>query len=80
VGVPGYQDREHDVIHALMDWVEKGVAVDNIVTTKFKNDDPSQVLCCVDRLFVLTRNRLFMMARGVLMMRPVGTLRLGANN
>jgi feruloyl esterase len=43
VGVLGYQDREHDVIRALMDWVEKGVAVDKIVTTKFKNDDPSQV-------------------------------------
>jgi feruloyl esterase len=42
VGVPGYQDREHDVIRALMDWVEKGVAVDKIVTTKFKNDDSSQ--------------------------------------
>ncbi|KAJ5527056.1 ferulic acid Esterase/Feruloyl esterase [Penicillium frequentans] len=39
VGVPGYQDREHDVVRALMDWVEKGVAVDKIVATKFKNDD-----------------------------------------
>jgi feruloyl esterase len=42
VGVPGYQDREHDAIRALIDWVEQGVAVDKIVTTKFKNDDPSQ--------------------------------------
>ncbi|KAJ5938993.1 ferulic acid Esterase/Feruloyl esterase [Penicillium verhagenii] len=42
VGVSGYQDREHDVVRALMDWVENGVAVDKIVATKFKNDDPSQ--------------------------------------
>jgi feruloyl esterase len=42
VGVPGYQDREHDVIRALMDWVEGGVAVNKIITTKWKNDDPSQ--------------------------------------
>ncbi|KAJ5718576.1 ferulic acid Esterase/Feruloyl esterase [Penicillium malachiteum] len=42
VGVPGYQDREHDVIRALMDWVEKDVAVDKIVATKFKNDAPSE--------------------------------------
>ncbi|KAJ5636349.1 ferulic acid Esterase/Feruloyl esterase [Penicillium longicatenatum] len=42
VGVPGYQDREHDVVRALMDWVEKGVAVEKIVATKFKNDDPTE--------------------------------------
>ncbi|KAJ5746251.1 ferulic acid Esterase/Feruloyl esterase [Penicillium odoratum] len=42
VGVPGYQDREHDVVRALMDWTENGVPVDKIVATKFKDDDPSE--------------------------------------
>jgi feruloyl esterase len=41
VGVPGYEDKDHDVILALIDWVEKDVAVDKIITTKYQNDIPS---------------------------------------
>ena len=35
-------DPEHDVVTALMQWVEKGTAPDHIITTKFINDDPKQ--------------------------------------
>lgn len=42
VGVPGFEDKEHDALLALMEWVEKGDAPDYIVTTKWKNDDPTQ--------------------------------------
>ncbi|GAA5827213.1 hypothetical protein JCM11251_001172 [Rhodosporidiobolus azoricus] len=32
-------DREHDMILALIDWVEKGVAPDSITSAKYKEDD-----------------------------------------
>ncbi|KAL4951396.1 feruloyl esterase B precursor [Aspergillus filifer] len=41
-GVPGYQDAKHDVLRAIMAWVENGTAPDAIVATKFVNDDPAQ--------------------------------------
>ena len=44
--VPGYEDPKHDALLALMDWIEKGNAPDSIITTKFKNDDPSQGVVC----------------------------------
>jgi len=31
--VPGYKDAQHDILLALIDWVEKGVAVDSVVAT-----------------------------------------------
>ncbi|GAW20641.1 hypothetical protein ANO14919_101490 [Xylariales sp. No.14919] len=31
--VPGFQDAQHDVLLALMDWVEKNVTVDQVVAT-----------------------------------------------
>ncbi|KAI1160242.1 Tannase/feruloyl esterase [Nemania serpens] len=31
--VPGYKDAQHDVLLALMDWVEKNVTVDQVVAT-----------------------------------------------
>jgi feruloyl esterase len=40
VGVPGFEDKEHDALLALMEWVEKGDAPDHIITTKYKNDNP----------------------------------------
>lgn len=40
-GVPGYRDAKHDVILALMDLVEKGIAPESIIATKFVNDDPN---------------------------------------
>ncbi|KAK9442438.1 feruloyl esterase B precursor [Metarhizium brunneum] len=36
--VPGFADPEHDVILAIMAWVEGGAAPDKIVATKFRND------------------------------------------
>ncbi|ETS78552.1 hypothetical protein PFICI_10614 [Pestalotiopsis fici W106-1] len=38
-GVPGFRDAQHDVILALMNWVENGTAPDAIVATKWDNDD-----------------------------------------
>ncbi len=35
-------DPEHDVVTALMQWVEKGTAPEKLITTKFNNDDPKQ--------------------------------------
>lgn len=36
--VPGFSDGRHDALLALMDWVEKGQAPDEIIATKWKND------------------------------------------
>jgi feruloyl esterase len=38
-GVP--QDPQHDVLSALERWVEKGIAPDKIIGTKFVNDNPA---------------------------------------
>ncbi|KAH8801768.1 putative ferulic acid Esterase/Feruloyl esterase [Xylogone sp. PMI_703] len=35
---PGYRDSKHDIVLAIMDWVENGVAPDEIIATKFTND------------------------------------------
>lgn len=37
-GVPGFRDAKHDVLLALMQWVENGTAPDEIVATKFEGD------------------------------------------
>lgn len=37
-GVPGYRDAKHDVILALMNWVENGTAPDSIIATKYTDD------------------------------------------
>ncbi|KAK2612674.1 hypothetical protein QQS21_001291 [Conoideocrella luteorostrata] len=36
--IPESMDRQHDVIMAIMAWVEKGEAPDQIIATKFRND------------------------------------------
>ncbi|KAE8448975.1 hypothetical protein EG329_008771 [Mollisiaceae sp. DMI_Dod_QoI] len=36
--VPGFEDARHDVVLALMKWVEEGVAPEEIVATKFVDD------------------------------------------
>lgn len=41
-GVPGYEDSKHDILLALQDWVENGDAPEEIIGTKFKNEDVSQ--------------------------------------
>ncbi|GKZ38000.1 hypothetical protein AbraIFM66950_009892 [Aspergillus brasiliensis] len=38
-GVPGFNDSKHDLVLAIMAWVENGTAPDYLVPTKFKNDD-----------------------------------------
>ncbi|KAF4304676.1 ferulic acid esterase feruloyl esterase [Botryosphaeria dothidea] len=38
-GVPGFRDGRHDALLALMEWVEEGTVVDEIVATKFVEDD-----------------------------------------
>lgn len=35
-------DAEHDIVRALDRWVERGVAPDTLIATKFVNDDPRQ--------------------------------------
>lgn len=37
--VPGFQDARHDVVLALMRWVEEGIAPEELVATKFVDDD-----------------------------------------
>jgi feruloyl esterase len=36
--VPGFSDPQHDILLALMDWVEHGNAPDQIIATKYVND------------------------------------------
>ncbi|PWY68614.1 tannase and feruloyl esterase [Aspergillus heteromorphus CBS 117.55] len=41
--VPGYEDARHDVVLAMMNWVENGTSPDELIATKFVNDrDPQQ--------------------------------------
>lgn len=35
--VPGYKDAEHDVLLAMMQWVEKGTVVDSIIATTWNS-------------------------------------------
>ncbi|KAK0613580.1 feruloyl esterase B [Immersiella caudata] len=35
--VPGFEDAQHDALLALLDWVEKGVAVESIIATTWNN-------------------------------------------
>lgn len=43
--VPGFKDAKHDALLALMAWVEHGIAPDQIVATKWRNDtSPDSVL------------------------------------
>ncbi|KAF2015237.1 feruloyl esteras-like protein B precursor [Aaosphaeria arxii CBS 175.79] len=37
-GVPGFEDRDHDVLLALLAWVEEGVKPEKIVGTKYVNE------------------------------------------
>ncbi|KAI8933092.1 hypothetical protein NX059_009735 [Plenodomus lindquistii] len=37
-GVPGFEDREHDALLAMMAWVEEGVAPEQIIGTKYVNE------------------------------------------
>ncbi|KAH0167456.1 putative ferulic acid Esterase/Feruloyl esterase, partial [Aureobasidium melanogenum] len=37
-GVPGFRDAEHDVLLAMMQWVEHGVAPNQIIATTWHND------------------------------------------
>jgi feruloyl esterase len=37
-GVPDYQDAKHDVVLAIMAWVENGTAPDSLIATKYLND------------------------------------------
>ncbi|KAA8644924.1 hypothetical protein EYZ11_005294 [Aspergillus tanneri] len=43
-GVPGYNDRYHDAILALLAWTENGTAPDYLVGTKFEDDDRSRAV------------------------------------
>ncbi|KAK8131972.1 hypothetical protein PG999_000145 [Apiospora kogelbergensis] len=40
--LPGFQDGEHDILRALVEWVEEDKAPQRIVATKFKNDTIAQ--------------------------------------
>ncbi|KAI0175488.1 tannase-domain-containing protein [Hypoxylon sp. FL1284] len=36
--VPGFADSQHDVLLALIDWVEKGIPIDQVVATTWNNE------------------------------------------
>ncbi|KAE8345173.1 hypothetical protein BDV24DRAFT_160008 [Aspergillus arachidicola] len=36
--VPGFSDAKHDILLALMDWVERGIAPETIIATTWEND------------------------------------------
>ncbi|GLB07432.1 hypothetical protein AtubIFM57258_002773 [Aspergillus tubingensis] len=41
--VPGYEDAKHDVVLAMMNWVENGASPNGLIATKFVNDkDPEE--------------------------------------
>jgi len=40
-GPPVSSDPKHDIFKALVDWVEFGIAPEQIVATKFINDNPA---------------------------------------
>ena len=42
LGPPGPLDADHDTLLALERWVEKGVAPDKIIATKYVEDDPQK--------------------------------------
>jgi feruloyl esterase len=44
VGVPGFEDGKHDALLALIGWVENGTAPEELVATKWKNDNISEGL------------------------------------
>jgi feruloyl esterase len=37
-GVPGFSDAQHDVLLAMMAWVENGTAPSQVIVTKYEND------------------------------------------
>ena len=54
--VPGFSDLKHDAFMALMDWVEEGKAVDNLVATTWVESNNTPVLAyCVSAQSVTTR-------------------------
>ncbi|KAJ5287801.1 hypothetical protein N7478_003487 [Penicillium angulare] len=40
-GVPGFNDYKHDIVLAIMDWVENGTAPDYLIPTRWWKDDPA---------------------------------------
>lgn len=45
-------DKDHDVVVALENWVEKGVAPDHIIATKFQGDNPANPVAFTRKLCV----------------------------
>ncbi|KAI9932863.1 hypothetical protein ASPWEDRAFT_101835 [Aspergillus wentii DTO 134E9] len=39
--VPGFKDRKHDALMALMSWVENGTSPTELIATKFVDDNPT---------------------------------------
>lgn len=37
-GVPGFEDPQHDILLAIMDWVENGTAPESVIATTWHND------------------------------------------
>ena len=40
-GVPGFNDSKHDIVLAIIDWVENGVSPDYLIPTRWYNDGPA---------------------------------------
>jgi hypothetical protein len=41
-GLPVSADSQHDIFKALVNWVEFGISPDEVIATKYKNDNPAQ--------------------------------------
>ncbi|KAH0021403.1 hypothetical protein KCU78_g6144, partial [Aureobasidium melanogenum] len=41
-GVPGFDDAQHNGLLALMRWVENGTAPEQLIATKYNDDDPTK--------------------------------------
>ncbi|OJJ32050.1 hypothetical protein ASPWEDRAFT_647054 [Aspergillus wentii DTO 134E9] len=85
-GVPGFEDAKHDIVLAIMSWVENGTAPDTLVATKYKDDDategvqrqrinslPVSACCAVYRVWKLQLYCFVRMSYGVALIRDPAT-------
>jgi len=43
--VPGFEDAKHDVVLAMINWVEHGMAPESIIATKYMDEkNPKEIL------------------------------------
>jgi len=57
--VPGFEDARHDVLLAMMAWVENGTAPDSIVATTWNNDTTREAVSRQRPLCMFPRRALY---------------------